>query len=314
MTVDNGMNNRRQISRKHHFVPRFYLCAWHNADGEGFWLYRHNQLGCIELHRRNAASIGFEKDLYILRPDGLTQNITPSDDLETGFFSPIDDAASIVHKKLLMNGVSSLSFEDRAIWALFLNSLIERSPERIQRLVKDIDLDANDALLKLKLRWGSLHGNSTHKSQFLKNIDVAALCRNTVLRGITQFIFDDAFIEYICKMEWRTFDLPVGPDHFLTSDSPVVMNAAAHDFPINMLSIALSPTRLLLINRTDDAFDANFMRKVAITHSIQMGKQAEKYLISSVKLVDSPYVKYTRIANEIFRPELTLKGPGSHIF
>lgn len=291
------MNKNRDISRKHHFVPQFYLRTWHESDDCGFWLYFRNARGNISFRRRPANSVAYELDLYSFRPDGLHRYRSVSDELETGFFSPVDDAASQVYGRLMVSGINSLSAEDRSIWALFMNSLIERTPKRVREIQLDVSDIAEKILGELRDGWRSTETWPEMKAA-LDNIDMDAVARNAALSGLASYIVDKPFMEYVSQMIWQTFDLPEGQDHFLTSDSPVVINGGTQGRPIYILSIALSPRRLLVMCRASDQFDSDFIMKIVVIHNIVITKQANRYLVSSRELADSAHIKYTRIANE----------------
>lgn len=291
------MIQKQQISHRHHFVPRFYLRAWYESDKKGFWLYSRNAKGEIGFRRRVAKSVAYDWDLYSFRPDGLNPHGVVSDELETAFFRPLDDAASVVHRKLLISGVNSLSGEDRYIWALFMNSLIERSPRRIREILLDSSASAGSFLDGQEAKSSSPETWSAIKTA-LDKIDVDAFLRNTVLTGLVHYILDGPFIEYVAQMVWLTIDLPDGQDHFLTSDSPVVINGGTQNNPIYILSIALSPRRILVMHKPSFDFDRDIIGMISICHNVVVTQQAERHLVSSRKLSDSRFIKYTRVVSE----------------
>jgi hypothetical protein len=102
-------------------------------------------------------------------------------------------------------------------------------------------------------------------------------------------------------MRWIAFDIPSDDEHFLTGDAPLVLNAGAGPAPIEMLAIALSPKRLLIMHREHEAFDESVLAKAAATYSTQVTKQADRYVISCRNLQDSAGFKYPRIVEEFLR-------------
>jgi hypothetical protein len=289
---------QKQLSRRHHFVPQFYLRAWYDDDDAGFWLYYRNKTGHIVLRRKPAKSVAYLNDLYSLKPEGPLPNLDKtSDELEQRFFSRIDAAAAHIHQKLLSSGINALTVTDRRVWSLFLNSLIERSPKRIADIERAINSDKIIADLK-QLRL------SSHMQDFLNSIDIGAVVRNNLLSALVTCIADEPFIDYLSQLCWNTVDLPK-EDHFLTGDYPVVINTGQSDSPIYLLSIALSPKRLLIIHKDDPVFDLDFIRTTAIMHSIQVTEQTEKHLISSRELIDGPYIKYAKVVNQKLTPNNT---------
>jgi hypothetical protein len=81
------VNKPTQKSRRHHFIPQFYLRTWEALDGLGLWLYFRNQTGILKAQRRFAASIGYSEELYMLHPDGLNFETESSDELERNFMA-----------------------------------------------------------------------------------------------------------------------------------------------------------------------------------------------------------------------------------
>lgn len=283
------MSSKHSVSHRHHFIPQFYLKAWHDGR-DGFWLYSKNKKGHLFLRRRPAKSIAYIENLYSLRSEGLFHlPESTSDRLEQCFFSPLDNSASIVHRKLMTAGINALSMEDRCRWALFLNSIMERVPSRIRDLESRVQTD--ETLDRFRQRWPL--------SELPGQIDLEAIKRNAILSALVDFIVDKPFIEYVSKMVWQTVDFPEGPDHFLTSDSPLLVNGGQGGAPILVMSIALSPQRLLIMHKDDNEFDGDFVATLAHMHNALVAMQAEKHLISSRQLVDSRYIKYTRVANEL---------------
>jgi len=237
--------------------------------------------------------VAYVRDLYALRPVGLPIGpIKLSDEIETGFFAPIDDAAAPVLLKAAHLHIRDLTYDERRIAAVFFNSLLERRPERIEELVRSVVTP--ELTEQFARRFSPARGR-----QLLESLDVDAFARNEVLAALPGYIVDEQLVDYLAKMVWSTFEFPDGPDHFLTSDCPLVVNGGtSSQRPIYLLSIALSPKRLLLVHAKNNEFDQEFLSKLAATHSIQATVQAEKFVISSRQLTDSAAIKYSRIVNE----------------
>lgn len=286
------MTKAAQISRRHHFVPQFYLRAWHNPDGFGLWLYTRDERGQIRCNRRPAKSIAYFEDLYSLRPDGLPSGrFATSDEPEIAFFSRIDNAAARIHQKLLDFDINSIPFDEKQIWALFLNSLLERSPKRIREIEQAVPL--TEIAAEFTRRWPS-----ARMQEALNKIDITAAVRNSLLEALPAYIGDKPFLGYLAQMCWSTFDISNRADHFLTGDCPLVVNHGQTDRPIHLLSIALSPKRLLVIHPHAPEFDLDFFRKIAVTHSVQVTAQTDTHLVSSKKLRNSSSINYVRVVEQ----------------
>jgi len=239
-----------------------------------------------------------------LRPDGLTPGrCSASDEIETVFFSRIDAEAALVHRKLISSGTRELSIEDRCVWALFLNSLLERSPRRIAEIEQSVD--AAELFAEFKGYWPRLN-----TQEILNRIDAKSAVRNTLLRALVDYIVDEPFVKYVSEMVWTIFDLREGEDHFLTGDCPLVVNGGRSDDPIYFLTIALSPERLLVMHKDVPDFDSGFVQTLAIMHSIQVITQTERHLVSSRRLIDSPSIKYVKAVEQ----RLSILRPSSELF
>lgn len=285
-------------SHRHHFVPQFYVRTWYESDCDGFCLYFRDKQNRIRLWRRSARAVAFVHDLYSLQPDGLGPRESSSDELEKNFFSRIDSAAGAIYDKLLSSGVTSISAEERPVWALFVNSLLERSPKRIREIESKASDVLDKSIAELERRWRNPSTWPAMKASLL-TMNKTAAARNAALTSLTSYIVDQRFIEYVASMAWQIIELRVGADHFLTGDTPIVVNAGGSAAPIYMLSMALSPRRLLVMHTEDKAFDVDFFAMLAMGHNIVITKQTEKYLVSSRELADSHHIKYTRIAAEM---------------
>ena len=286
------MTELTQISRRHHFVSQFYLRAWHDPDGSGFWLYTRTKNGHICLHRRPAKSVAYLENLYSLRPNGLPFGpLATSDEPERTFFSRIDDAAARIHQNLICSDINSVSFDEKWVWSLFLNSLLERSPKRISEIEQAVP--STEIATEFTRRW-----QSTHMQKVWNKIDINAAVRNSLLAALPAYIVNKPFLDYLAQMCWNTFDISNGTDHFLTGDYPLVVNHGQSDRPIYLLSIALSPKRLLVIHPHAPEFDLEFLRKITVTHNIQVTSQTKTHLVSSKKLNNSSRIRYIQMVEQ----------------
>lgn len=280
--------------QRHHYVPQFYLREWYVPGKSEFWLYYRNDAGRILSSRKSARSVGYHRGLYSTVPEFLGIQHSASNEIEEKFFSPLDSAASQVHHKLLTSGPASLSAEDRLVWSLFVNSLLERSPTRINEVQEDARGVIAKTVAELKERFG------IEQFHFWEKLDVAAIANNAVLAGMVKWISDNETIRHYYGMAWTIIRLPQGKDHFLTGDSPVVVNGDSGGNPIHVLSLALSPDTLLVMHTRDENFDEDFICKISMLHSAFIAKQTKRYLVSSRELLDDGHIRYRKVLNEIF--------------
>lgn len=290
------MDKTEQISRRHHFVPRFYLKAWTAEDAKGLWLYQRDFNDQIRSDRRPTKAVGYIDDLYTLYPATNHPALDhPPDSIEKQFFSILDDDAAKVHRKLNLTGLKDISIKDRYAWALFLNSLIERSPSRVTQ-VEATDL-ADTLRNELIEKWGH--------SKFLDKIDLHAMSKNSVRYVLVNRIKNSPFIKSLTEMKWAVVYLSIEGEHFVTGDKPIVTNAGQNGQPIYCLSLPISPNRLFIAHSSSSDFDDDFLRVLAATHNVIIMRCAEKYVVSSKKLDDGPHTKYSRAIRDFLnrRPD-----------
>lgn len=279
-------------ARRHHYVPQFYLRAWLGSDDKGLWLYIRDKHGHVRAHRRSPKSVGYATDLYTLWAETPYSVLNPClDAVEQKFFSVIDDAAAAVHRKLLSSGIKSLTGNDRSAWALFLNSLMERHPARIG------EIEQSDSPEGVR---DEIH-RQLGRSDFLGEIDWLSMYRNSIRRALVDHICDDTFVNYISQMRWATASISADEEHLITSDTPVVINGGVSPSPISLLSIAISPKKLLVIHDDDEGVGEGDIRSLAVVHNALVVQQTEKYLISSRELHDGPHTKYVRLVQELMK-------------
>ena len=280
-----------QISHRHHFVPKFLLRQWYAADHLGFWLYFRDGTGKLRCRRKPAKSVAFMDDLYSFRPDFPSLgSLAKPDALETEYFAAIDDEAAAVHRKLLVDDRPPLTQAERRAWARFINSLLERSPARISELES---MAASDPQIQGLLR----HPRAIMLRDGRPKADLSAMLRNSLLRALRDFIDKEEDVAYLSSMRWVNFDIASKNEQFLTGDMPLVVNAGAGPSPIEMLTIAISPRRLLIMYREHEMVDQDLLVKAAVLHSILLTKQTQRHLISSCRLVDGRGLNYARIAS-----------------
>lgn len=291
-------NDKTNRSQKHHYVPKFYLAKWRVEGNDFFWVHTKTAFNEIKTGLKPPSSISFERGLYATSPESFPFDTPASNEIEKDFFRKIDDAASIVHLKLLNEGVAALSPNERYEWALFINSLLERSPKRINNVLARAKNEAPQLMSKYQQ---NLKLNSAGFDNLLQKLDMDALTRNAILFAMVQWIIDPPTLQYFMNMEWMIIAQPPGEDHFLTGDYPVVVNGTTEETsPIFIMSIAISPTKILIMYKNPEVFDEDSLRHLAVIHNILIATQTEKFLVSSKVLTDDGHVKNKKILETIY--------------
>lgn len=153
---------------RQHSIPVFLLNQWCRSDDGRLTAFRWVH-GKFEMLPRPPTSVGWILHQYSLdRRDG-TKDVS----IEKEFLGPhVDNPAAVVHQKLLMNGLGSLSGEQFFCWAQFLASLLIRAPRMVAHLkesgktelVTSLEADPHayeeirgDAVEQTLLEWFEAH-------------------------------------------------------------------------------------------------------------------------------------------------------------
>ena len=262
-----------KLSRRHHFIPQFYLKAWYEAKNSGFWVYTKTPKGeLVAQKNKHAKSYCFEEDLYLLKPGGNSLVSNDADVVEQEFFLVIDTKASNIHNKLLLTGINSITAEDRINWAIFMLSLQLRSPE---------------AMLLFVEQMGEKLLNLDNFEQFV---------RNAYLSNLPAMMLKPGAVEYIANMDWSIVKLPAEKEeHLLLGNNPLLNMPYDERAPIQVLSLAISPKQLFVMTVKDEEFDEGFCKLLPIYYNLNVIKQSEKYIISFKQLQDETHLKYKKM-------------------
>ncbi len=288
------MEAANQISRRHHFIPQFYLKHWYDQQIGKLWLYFRNPVGQVEHQLRSAKSVGYEYDLYTLTKESIWPPLNPAPDfVETFFSSTVDSPAAIAHKKMIVGGLSTLSEMDRQSWALFLSSLMQRSPKKLLGINWDSSIE--EIKQQFAMRWGN--------SDLLGQIDFHGMYHNSIKTAMTRYICNKIFLNYVAGLKWMLIDIQKTGEHFLTNDAPLMINGGIDSNPIHLMTIALTPEKLLIIHDNSPEFDNDFFQKLALIYNHEVVKNTQKHLISSRKLIDSSCIKYVKLVDMFLTPK-----------
>ncbi len=292
--------------QRHHFVPQFYLREWYLPGCDHFLIYGRDSRGQLYARARPSKSVGFESDLYTIYPDGLNFQSAKSQQLESDFFAPIDNLASKVHQKMLCYGLDSLTAQDRIDWSKFISSMLYRSPARVNEATK-LSVECIEKTLS---NLGPQRMRMLNKPIFSAlgvSLNKQSLAKNLALEQIVSATASDEFVQGISSMEWALVKLPLGEDHYLTSDAPIVINAGQIKDPIYMFSLAISPKVLMVIFKEKCEFE-DMLKLMAVVHNGLLTHQTNKHLVSSRTLVNGMFIKHKKIAELMLCTDNSILG------
>lgn len=277
---------------RNHYLPQFYLRRFCNDAGLVLRTFR----GMDDaLHEKPFVpkATGFENDLYTLVNWAPSSRTARPDTIEKEFFGPIDHHGAQVVERLDQVAPSELSSEERTQWALFVNSLLERHPQRVFVGDRKAEQSARALREELRERWGP---PSSGRPDVLELLDVEALARNLHREHIVRTIRDEKTLEYIGGLRFAKLVVEPNPVlSFVTGDNPVLLNLGQPG-PIYFFTLALSPNMLLFGQNEKEPFpEPEMLMNLCHFHNLLLFKQCQ-YVFSRGALQDDEFIKTRRQA------------------
>jgi hypothetical protein len=245
------MNNPINPSWRHHYLPQFYLRAWTDSDGL-LWAHREPRSGTSTVKRCAPKAVGFEENLYTASDLIFYEEMT--DSVETKFLKDLDNDAAPVHRKLL-NDDSELSGDERRTWAQFVYALYKRSPrvlreqrEPARRVIQEVWSDlirtAPDADSQIRMR------------EVKQLLDDQLAAEWFILENMVRAIKDPKVADGLCRLSWTLFKVNDG-FRLLTGENALVINWGKTGPPVELLTLAPSPTSLFVMHPSSWTVDSN---------------------------------------------------------
>lgn len=199
----------------------------------------------------------YRDDLFTLRGHPLG-----ADALERVFFKEIDDAGADAHRRLLSEGVGSLSNEERRAFIRLMLSMDARRPGNVDRLVSEgtkhftNGLDGDAKILAEFERLGVILKPSEYFEQAL----VRSLADQAMLLLQSLTVIPEAG-EKLFSFKWSIRRLGDGEGTFVMSDRPL-MRIHGIDHPSTLWAMPLSPSAMPFASPRDDTHE-NIARQSA---------------------------------------------------
>ena len=230
-------------SRKHHYIPGFYSKQWCGSDGR-LTRFTHENGKLID-RRKHPAAVGWQNDLYRMPGEHGPQ----SQRLETQYFATLDGAAATVLRKLLANPIVDLDEHDVGHWAMFVRSLLHRSPSLLAeyrdsgtKIWWDIVRNSADRYQDLR----SKDDPTTHQEYVAQRTDTEGAA--AVINNMPQLLAISGVLAAFARAPWIRYDVPNTAPSLLLSDSPIVMTNG-FDVPGGHIAMPLSPSRFMVLAR-----------------------------------------------------------------
>jgi hypothetical protein len=215
------MAQDRDITRKNHYLPESYLLHFANPGGRVLRTYLGPD-GKLHEGRFSPSATGFEQDLYSFQPEPLTGPSSTSDVIERQVFGPIDHHGIEAARKVLQFAPSHLSDDEKENLALYLNSFLERHPQRLRvREPRAVEM-GRETMERLRRAWGPpLDG----RPDVLDLIDTESMSKNMLRRHMVEQIQDEETIQYLKRFTFIKVHIDENPViKFVTGDNPVLVN------------------------------------------------------------------------------------------
>lgn len=217
-------------NKKQHKVPRTYLEAFTGTNG-CVWVSDNK----LRLYAEKPKNILTENDFYTVRfPDG-----GGTLEVETKYLGGIEAAYAAIYKDKISQR-QPLTVNERAVMAIFIASMLERSPRRREALQDGFDQirakteQMRAAVAKMtpaqKKALATMQApmseedrkNSIPADEFLKaGEDVASFHSAGIPESVA------AIAPIIFEMNWGFMVRPADSEPFITSDSPCTMDNPA---------------------------------------------------------------------------------------
>lgn len=174
--------------------------------------------GKIDALRRPAKSVGYWNGLYSF-DIGNSRTIN----LEDIFFSKIDNFAAVVFQKLSSPKDFHLSRQEPYHLAIFIMSLLHRSPDGIKDLAALSKKMLAEIRLDLRERYAEIRGSNDpltveeFEKQQGNEADVAILARQ-----LPSIIMNENIIRYLSNMNWIRIERSHFEKRLLLSDDPII--------------------------------------------------------------------------------------------
>lgn len=276
-------------SRKHHYIPKFYLKRWAGIDGNVCRFVRFGKE--VREKRIHPSATGYMDRLYEIR--GLPAH--QAQRIETTFFSPVDDLAASALALMEKNiNFAQWDSKNRSAWTRFILSLLMRCPEDIdvfkeawrRSLLKDDRGEWNE---KYKVVRTEPYPDTFQKyMEALSNEEIELSAMETLIKLIDH----EGIGSKINAMIWHVLPT-VGADFkLLTSDRPVIMTNGLL-IPNGHIAIPLGPDHLFVASSDRDFID-NII-KMPVNKLVRNSNRAVvEYAQSYVYAVDNKQSKFVK--------------------
>ncbi|WP_437745821.1 DUF4238 domain-containing protein [Sorangium sp. So ce1504] len=253
-------------TRGQHYVPQFYLRNWVTGTDGKLWSCRVGPRGVVH-SRVHPRSTAYENDLY-RATSGASWDETPPDLIEKHVMQDVDSDGAAALQQIIKDP-RGLSDAQRRAWARFLNGILERDPYQLAENDQVASRLAEDVLREMRVQFRKTEEDRQRLESALVHIDSDEMARGVVRTEMVKSIRNDKVVDYMLGMRWNV--LQVGFE-LITSDRPLLVNVGTSRQPLEVATIALSPSHLFTMAppwpSEDEAEIDDLLKTLAVHHNI----------------------------------------------
>lgn len=230
VTIDSAA----QISKRHHFVPEFYLSRWCDKDGYVQVVRKVN--GSIKWKRHTPKHTGFDYNLYAYHEDFQTFDRS---EVETQFFKPLDNEGAKIIDKMISE--QPLERREFVLWTQFLTSMRMRTPDNVAKLQTTWERGIAAEMADVQTEFEELkkEGDSDTPLEWL-SVNRPGYVESLAIGQLPQIASDPTARQAIASFIWMTVNFDASTKPLLTSDRPCVWTFGLDD-PHCIIALPLSP-------------------------------------------------------------------------
>jgi Protein of unknown function (DUF4238) len=227
----------------HHFVPRSYFKPWADSERK-LIVYERKNHKVLPPYKKSTRSICFIKGLYSY--SSAVEEVKRQA-IEQKLLSKIDnDGAKVLQKMNSLPSELSLTDQDRYNFAVFINSLILRTPEAFTYAV-----NRGKIILRRGLEEEDPHLTFTEIKKILYGLTLTEwfekyqpiLLENFGAEQMASLFLEDKFVNQIRQLHWTVVERSSPDTHLLTSDRPLI-RLGNKDDGNSGFALAISPRRV----------------------------------------------------------------------
>lgn len=231
-----------QESKRHHYVPQFYLRQW-NADCGQVLVVR--KIGNGVVRKRHAAKYtGFDTFLYSYHEDFDAKDRS---EMETKFFKPLDDAGARIMSDMIAR--RQLEKKDRILWAQFIALMIARTPNSVARIRSSGREFLVCEMESIQSEYSALKSSSAPDTPIdWLEVNNPGLLDSFGLMQMPKIALKP--MQAVISFNWYTVDFENSSKVLLSSDRPCVMTEGL-DHANCVIALPLSPRHAFFAFRSN---------------------------------------------------------------